>query len=395
MSVRNGVNRKRDKMERINVHMFLTPFIHETRMLRITNSLAQAKVFDKIYIIACLRDEGVIEHESLDEKRQVWRVPTVIKRRTNLSKTLNMLEWSLRAWRFLRDKEVKCVNPHSFAVLPLAVIFKLFKGCHLIYDTHEIETETGETVGMRGLVSKFLERLLVRFADAVAVTSDGHGKWYRREYDLKNVWVIKNFPYRVRAPLPKENILKKQFHIGKGELLFIYQGLISKGRGTDLLMRVFAKMPKDKHIVFMGFGEDVDTVKAYAKMCTNIHYYPAVKPHDVPLYTSGADVGIHMMDDSCINHLYALPNKPMEYMNAGVPAIVSNLPDMSALIREAGAGWIIPVNDENRLAQLVYSLTPKKIVEKQAKAFIWSKSHNWEGEEKKLLAMYRQLKLRQ
>ena len=138
----------------------------------------------------------------------------------------------------------------------------------------------------------------------------------------------------------------------------------------------------------MGFGSNLDQLFLHASKYKNIHYHEAVDPNILHTYTSSADVGVHMMDDSCVNHLYALPNKPMEYMNSGLACIVSNLPEMSGLIRDANSGWIVPINDEAAFINVINSLTDHEIEIKQSNAKLWATNHIWENEEKKLITMY-------
>ena len=379
-------------MERLlNIQMYPSSFTVETRILRITKSLAEAGVFTDVLIVAAQRDRiDLPVHEKLDDARSVWRVPTRVARRGLVSKIVNTLEWSLRVLWGLRGREVACINVRTLSVLPLGILLKLIKRSKLVYDVHEIETETGEVTGVRRSLSKATEALVPKFADAVAVTSDMHGSWYERELGIPNVWVIRNYPYRRLTPPGGDSLLKTACGLAQADLLFLYQGNIAKPRGTDLLMRVFARLPEDRHIVFMGFGEaeDMAELMEYRRKHPNIHYHPTVPPTEVYRYTPGADVGLHMMDNSCVNHLYALPNKPMEYMNAGIPAIVSDLPQMGTLIREANAGWVVPVNDEHALEALVRRLTREEIEEKAAYARQWAATHTWDREEPKLHALY-------
>lgn len=378
-------------MTRTSVHMYPSAFTHETRILRITASLVEQGIFDRVMVVAALRTPGTAEHESLDAAREVWRVRTAVPRAGLVTKALNSAEWSLRVLWGLRRQQIDCLNPHSLSVLPLAVLIKLMKGCRVIYDAHEIETETTEVRGVRRTLSRLTERLLVRFVDAINLTSEGHGDWYRREYGRDDVWVVRNCPYRRKGGPRPPSAFREKFGIPDDHLVFLYQGAIAAPRGTDLLLEVFSQLPPDRHIVFMGFGPGVENVRDHERRCSNIHYHPAVAPSEVARYTSGADVGIHMMDDSCVNHLHALPNKPMEYMNAGLPAVVSDLPEMGRLIRSAGAGWVVPVNDAGALGRLLRGLDREQIRSRAAMALAWADANNWETEELKLAALYRSL----
>lgn len=82
----------------------------------------------------------------------------------------------------------------------------------------------------------------------------------------------------------------------------------------------------------MGFGESVKIVKDYAKKFSNIHYHPAVKPDETIQYTCGADVGVHFIKNTCLNHYFCLPNKIWEYLNASLPVIVSNMLEMEKVV---------------------------------------------------------------
>jgi glycosyltransferase involved in cell wall biosynthesis len=375
----------------LNVHMYPSPFTHETRILRVTQTLTAERIFDAVLVVAALRKAGTTEHETIDAQRQVWRIPVGIERRGLISKVFNSLQWNWRAFRRLRNEPILCLNAHALSVLPLGVLLRWLKGCKLVYDAHEIETETTETQGIRQRVSKFIERRMVRSADVLAFTSHGHADWYRKEYGLTNLWVIRNHPYRRTTPFPERSIFREKFAVPEGHTLFLYQGAIARPRGTSLLMDVFTRLPAHLHIVFMGFGDDLARLRELEKTHPNIHYHPAVAPGEVANYTSGADVGIHMMDDSCVNHLHALPNKPLEYMNAGIPAIVSDLPEMGRLVRDSGGGWVVKVNDGAALENLILSLTPAQIAEKAARAREWAATNTWENEESVLRDMYRTL----
>jgi len=379
-------------VKRNNLHIQPSPFTNATRILRITDSLAKAGVFDKIYIIAMWK-EGLPEIEDIDNIRQVWRVRPKLSqnRKGNIWKLMKLFEWTIRIlWRF-RRMNIKCVNPHCVSALPMAVWFKRTnKNCKIVYDAHEIETETIAKVGLMKPISKFIEKKCMPYIDVINLTSDGHADWYKKEYSLKNVRVIKNFPYRRNENFAKGNIFRERFNIKDNEILYIYQGDLSRARGTDNILRVFAKVSPDKHIVFMGFGDYVELVKDYESKYPNIHFFPGVKPHEVVKHTSSADIGVHMLEDTCINHHYALPNKPLEYLNSGIPAIVSDLPDMGALVEEEDCGWRVQIGEEY-LAELIEKITKEDIIAKSSNARKWAKNHTWEGEEKKLLEIYHEL----
>jgi glycosyltransferase involved in cell wall biosynthesis len=176
--------------------------------------------------------------------------------------------------------------------------------------------------------------------------------------------------------------------------LFIYQGLMSPGRGIDLMLPVFEYGDPRKHIVFMGFGRLMGKAEQYAARCRNIHVLPGVAPHEVVRYVSTADVGFCLIERTCLSYYHTLPNKLLESLQGGVPVIVSDFPDMGAVIDQWNCGWKIPV-DEARLAEVVAGITAAEVVEKKRQALAWADECYWEQEVEKYLGMMEDVLQRQ
>ena len=128
-----------------------------------------------------------------------------------------------------------------------------------------------------------------------------------------------------------------------------------------------------------------------SNLFSNIHYLSPVPPLELLSYISTADVGIHMMDSSSVNHQQALPNKPMQYMAAGLPCIVSNLEVMSNLIKEANSGWVIKEGDIVELTNVIDNISNEDIAYFRENAIQWFVNNNWEKESKKLTSIYKNI----
>ena len=167
----------------------------------------------------------------------------------------------LAIYRFLKKEKIVCINCHSLPVLPLCVALKKRHKCKLIYDTHELETETDGSSGIRKLLSKLVEKILIRYVNETITVCNSIAEWYSQAYGLQNVWVVKNVPHRQDIPPDKSRFLREKFKIPDDHIVFLYQGVLNQVRGTDFLLRVFSEIGADKHIVFMGFGSSLDEVK--------------------------------------------------------------------------------------------------------------------------------------
>ncbi|TLD40945.1 MAG: glycosyl transferase, group 1 family protein [Candidatus Jettenia ecosi] len=381
-------------MERVNIHIYPSPFKNESRMLKITKTLAESNVFDKIYIIATWED-GLPEVEVIDSTREIVRInstPGNVKR-GDFWKILSTLEWSWKIIRILKGKKIDCINCHNLQILPLSVFLKTLKHSKLIYDTHELETETANSVGFRKILSKIIERLFMPFIDDTIVVNEYIAEWYRNAYGLKKVWVVKNVPYNKGEP-ERTVMLKNTYNIKKNDILFLYQGLIGYGRGIELLLKIFSQLDPDKHIVFMGYGDLdlIERVVEYSEHYPNIHYHPAVKPDEIPRYTASADVGLSLIENVCLSYYLCLPNKLFEYMSCGIPVIVSDFPGMSKFIDEYGCGWKIPL-ETHAIISLIHEITQDVLNEKREKTKEARKYFGWHLEERTLLKVYKHLGL--
>ena len=379
-------------MDSINLHIYPSPITHESRMLKETKSIADAQLVDTIYLVGIWKD-GLEEHEQIDARRQIWRVrPRIGSQKSSLVfKTLRYIEWQLRILWHFRSSPVKMVNCHSLPVLPIGVLFKLFLRAALVYDTHELETESIGAVGIKQVFYKLIERIFIRFADAVITVNNAIMEWYKHEYGIRNIVAVRNIPYqRLEADINKNNILKSKFRINDDEILFIYQGSLGAGRGIDILLDTFSKVDGKKHLLFMGFGEWEDRIKQYEQAYTNIHFLDAVRPAEVDRYTIGADVGLCLIENIGLNYFLSLPNKLFEYIMNGVPVIVSDFPEMSRVIDEGDCGWKVAV-DKSALYSLVTNISKDEIAAKRNHAMQYRKMIGWQNEEKVLLNVYRNM----
>lgn len=375
-----------------NVHIYQSDFTHESRILKETKSLVDSGLIDEIIVVAIWR-HGLEVNEVLDRKRHIWRVRprTRIIATGNLLKALSIIEWLLRVfWRF-RNQQINVINCHSLVVLPLGVLFKAFYKSILVYDAHELETESYGSKGVRKRIAKALERYCITHVDALIVVSDSIADWYKKEYRLKRIYVIRNVPYHGRDVVKNDNRIKKMHHIRDDEIAFICQGTLDKGRGIEILLKVFSMVEKSRHIIFMGYGALVNMVKEYETRFSNIHFQPAVAPDEVIFFAEGADVGISLIENTCLSYFYSLPNKVFEYIMSGLPIIVSDFPDMGQIVDRYGCGWRVRV-DEKSVLELIINIQKRDILEKRRNSLNCRKHFCWEREEKKIVRLYEELR---
>lgn len=380
----------------MNVHLYPSVLKNESRILKIVHSLRSHDLFREISVIG-RSGESLPPHEDLGNGVHLYRLAPLFGEGLNntFGKIFRTLGWYLAVLLWMRSRSVECLNCHSLPVLPLSVLLKTWKQCKLVYDTHELETETHVSRGVRKSLAKIVEGVFIRQVDAVCVVNRSIAMWYQETYALSRVWVVHNMPPRIKSQPKRTGLLRNAIGLrSPTTLLFIYQGLLSTGRGIEMLLDVFAGISGNTHLVCMGYGPLEETVRNAEKLYDNIHFMPAVAPDLVQKYTVDADVGIALSENTCLSYYLSAPNKLFEYAACGVAALVSDVPEMSRFVDAYEWGW--KVNLEVRdFRCLVESIDAESLKIKRFNATRAGAEYCWENEEPELLMMYEYLDFNQ
>lgn len=380
-------------MERINIHIYPSPLTNESRILRITHALAEMGIFDRIEIIG-IAQGSLAAIEQLDEKRSFVRIKrTWFSRQSNfIAKLFKTIEWSVRVLVSLDRRRITCVNAHSLAVLPLCYLASRICGAKLIYDTHELETETTGYRGIRQKLGRFVERLLIKKCDAIFVVSPAIAKWYEETYNIPEPTIVRNIPQFSTETIVagEQQNLRTRFALAESDVLFIYQGAFIASRGIERLLDVFSDGPSHAHLVFMGSGPLQSAIEQAAATHSNIHVVPPVPPHEILRYTQAADIGVCLTDSSCLSHVYSLPNKLFEYLHAGLPVIVPQLLEQQKIIKAFKCGWVVPEN-KAEFYELINSISREDLLALEENSRVAARSFNWPQEQERLIERYKEL----
>ena len=371
-----------------NAHIYISPFRNESRILRQTATIAASGRFGRIYILASWEPDLPIL-ERLDRTRIVVRVRTRTRRGRGLRNALVYAEWLLRCTSVLLRIRPTCLNAHSVRVLPsVAMVRILRRNCVLIYDTHEWETGTDGLAGIKRVLWSLVEAAAMPFIHSIVTVTDGITSLYRTRYPRIPVATVRNFPSKknvVSRAQPKDRlVLRRYCGLDDADILFCFQGVLRSSRYIELLIEVFSHTIPGKHLVLMGWGPLQRSAETAAEIYRNIHFHPGVPPECIVEYMTSVDVGISLVKDNCLNHHYSLQNKVLESLCAGVPVIVSDLPELRRIVEAGRCGWTIPSTVE-ALTNLVRSLDRRTIEKKAAAVQSWSDTHNWENESRTYL----------
>lgn len=235
-------------------------------------------------------------------------------------------------WLLFQRVDVLLANDMD-TLLPNFLVAKL-RGKRLVYDSHEYWTEVPELQD-RPLSRKvwlWLERRLFPRVDAAYTVNDSIAQIYTRLYEV-DVKVVRNLPFHI----DQQPVMVDKKHV------LLYQGALNMGRGIELMIEAMAYLP-DYQLVIAGYGSIEQPLRGLAAgrpFKDQITFTGFLPPAQLLATTRSAMLGMSLEADRGASYHFALPNKLFDYIQAGVPVLVSDLPEMAAVVRDHGVGDLL------------------------------------------------------
>jgi len=270
--------------------------------------------------------------------------------------------------------------------------------CALIYDAHEYIRGLGSIDAQRRDAYAELESEFINSADSVITVSESIASRIQLDHKLSvKPFLVLNAPSQTRIQVTVLSpSLRKVCNLGPEVPLVIYSGGIHISRGMDLLVSSLEFMPK-VHLAMTSNRQSwyIEELKARASAigaANRLHFVPYVSPEDVVPYISTANIGISPLPADVVNYDLALPNKLFDYIQAGLPLVVSNCAEVSKLIEHFPLGQTFDWQDPKALAIAVISVLSQ--MEEFRKKYQNLESEllefTWEAQEANLLRAYSQ-----
>lgn len=371
-----------------NLHIIASEFKNASRVLKQTKSLVNSEVVDNVYI-AALHLEGLDKEVNYGDKRELKRFSLRSRKLSKffLVQLIKYVEFCISIYFHYKNKNVGMVNIHNLSMLPLGVLLKYRYNAILIYDAHELEAERNGLIGIRKKISKWIEKTLIKYVDMTIVVSESIADWYEKKYDIQRPVVVLNSPKK--RVINKTNIFREELSIRDDQKILIYQGGLFHGRGINLILDAFKSRISDGIVVvFMGYGGLEKEIKDAAAQYPNIFFLPAVNPDVVLEYTSSADVGLSLIENTCLSYYYCMPNKLFEYSMAGLPVLVSNMKDMSEMVISNNMGVVVDNYTSIAINKAIDNFLNKDLDVMKENAYRAACENSWEVQEKKMLNAY-------
>ncbi len=276
------------------------------------------------------------------------------------------------------------------ALIPAYKVAKKLK-CKLIYDTHEIFLENPWIA--RNPLVKLLwgtyEKRIISKVDLVVCVSHAAGKYLKQKYAIAHPLVVTNCISK-----------KKQIHgtCPKAEpKQILNHGQFYEGRGYDIMVETASLVDEhqDLQFVLRGFGAMENQLRNRVKELgvNNVSFAPPVKVEELIPEAAHAWVALAITEAISLNFKLSVSNKIFEYAAAGLPVIMSDIPEHRYLNDKYNFGIILKSDTPECLAAAINKMyTDQELYNTYVRnVHILSREVNWDNEFGKLIKFEKKL----
>lgn len=256
-------------------------------------------------------------------------------------------EYNFRLFLLVLFAKSNVLLANDLDSLPANFLAARIKNIPLVYDSHEYFTQVPELID-RPRVQKIWEwlesKMLPNVKHAYTVC-DSIADIYRQKYgtDFK---LVRNLPLKKQVETKKPETEKKRI---------LYQGAVNLARGLEQAIKAMHYI-EGSELVIAGDGDiktNLEQLVQTEKLEHKVRFtgrLPLEKLFDLTVL---ADLGLSIEEDFGLNYRYTLPNKLFDYIQAQVPVLVTNLPEMAAIVNNYKIGSVTDSLEPARLAEKI------------------------------------------
>jgi glycosyltransferase involved in cell wall biosynthesis len=288
-------------------------------------------------------------------------------------------EFNYRLYLFLLLSKADVLLANDLDTLTANFLASKVKKIPLVYDSHEYFTEVPELVHRPKVkqIWEWLEQKMlpqIRYATTVCQSiADIYNQKYGTQFK-----VVRNLPVTAEIPAKTENEINT-------ERMVLYQGALNIGRGLEQAI-LSMKFVKNARLVLAGDGDIRKQLEALIQtenLQNKVTFTGRLSIEELKALTPTADLGLSIEEDLGLNYRFTLPNKLFDYIQAQVPVLVTNLPEMAAIVQQYKVGEITDSLEPETLAGKI-----SDCLENEEKRKVWlqnlpkaASNLTWENEE--------------
>lgn len=284
------------------------------------------------------------------------------------------------------------IHCNDLDTLPAGYVISLLTRAKLFYDAHEYYVGNIVSLGPTGRkVATRVEGFICRRAARISTVCDPIADLMASEYKIPRPLVLLNPPYYVDALKVTPRPWRAQFG---DKIIALFQGQYS-GSYTGLadVIRAAELLPENVVVVLRGFGPleaELRELIEQMKLSDRVFLVAPVPMSEMVESAVGADMGLMPLNSVLGDPRMAVPNKLFEYMMAGLPLIVPDLPGPRSFVVEGEMGIFYQSDNYERLAEAITALAtdPARLQRMKQYCLDAARQYCWDNEGLKLIQAY-------
>lgn len=243
--------------------------------------------------------------------------------------------------------------------LPLA--FAAAKGAPVWADMHEWAPEERATIlSWRVLVGPYMEHLCKKYlpkAAAITSVSAGLAGLYTERYGVATEVIRNAADLRTDlAPTAVDPDAIRLVHSGTADP---ERNIVELIEATE---RLGERFTLDLYLLEVPGGH-LDVIRKKAAASPRVTVHDPVPPETLPTVLNQYDLGVFLYPLKTLSHLYHLPNKFFDFVQARLGLVFSPAPEIDAHIAEYGLGLITADTSSDGLVDALQDVTVAQVEE--------------------------------
>lgn len=356
---------------------------YDQRMIRICTSLAKAGY--EVTLVGRKRKQSIpLDKRAFRQKRlNCWFGKG----------KLFYAEYNTRLFFFLLVTKMDCLCAIDLDTILPCYFVSVIKKTKRVYDAHELFCEMKEIVTRPAIYKlwKKIERFAVpKFKFGYTVNqpiADEFSKMYGMSYE-----VIRSVPEL--AVDSGEPASPSQTIHHKPQTFILYQGDVNEGRSFETLIPAFKYV--NAPFVICGEGNFFTQAKQIAKengLEEKVIFKGKLKPEVLRAFTPTAYIGITFFENNGMSNYLSLGNRFFDYIHGELPQLCVDYPAYREINKQFEVAVLVDNLSVENIAEKLNLLLNDAVLYNRLKSNCRAakKVLNWQEEEKKLLAFYKNL----
>ena len=171
-----------------------------------------------------------------------------------------------------------------------------------------------------------------------------------------------------------------------------YQGAVNKDRGIELMISAMEYVEAQLYII--GSGDVLDVMRKHVKKLSlenKVCFFGKLNFDELFEITQTADLGLSFEADTCLAYRYALPNKIFDYIQAEIPILVSDLPELRSVVNTYNIGEVLISRDPKSVALQMTNMINHSKTKLFPEIPLAKQKFCWQFEEEKLFSLFQKI----